>query len=244
MFSFVVGLALITVGTSAWPLGNKCNPCEDFCPKYLQSAGVGDLSCPISPSDKNYCKGVNQTDDPSVYLCGNYRLGPVTLPTMIPVSNLVITYDRFGGLCPAEFLENWTKNGSYQYPDQTRGYVADVHCKPIRGEVRLQNGTLLDRFGGETGNFLSPKGAPYVERALPPSSLDVDRNDPKDYPNGYHVYEVVKEFNVLEGPIAAWFGQPGGGSQYELLPLPLGAKNSVALLLGNTTGGPFLKKLV
>ena len=80
--------------------------------------------------------------------------------------------------------------------------------------MRLQVGTLLDRFGGETGNFLSPKGAPYVERALPPVNLNNNRTNVTDYPNGYHVYEVVKEFEVLAGPIAAWFGQPGGGTQY------------------------------
>ncbi|KAI0757880.1 hypothetical protein BC629DRAFT_1584563 [Irpex lacteus] len=152
---------------------------------------------------------VGNKDDENVYLCGNYRLGPVKLPSMVPVANLVESYDRLGGLCPAQFLGNWTdEKGSFRYPKETGGYVTDIHCKRIKGTVRLQKGTLLDRFGGETGNFLSPKGAPYTQRALPPANLNNNRNNASDYPNGYHVYEV-------------WFGQPGGGTQYVLLMLLL-----------------------
>jgi hypothetical protein len=36
------------------------------------------------------------------------------------------------------------------------------------------------------------------------------------YPYNYHVYRVLQPFNVVSGPIAAWFGQPGQGVQYEL----------------------------
>lgn len=36
------------------------------------------------------------------------------------------------------------------------------------------------------------------------------------YPYNYHVYSVVKPLEVLAGPIAPWFGQPGAGVQYEL----------------------------
>ncbi|WP_432416185.1 TNT domain-containing protein [Thermoanaerobacterium aotearoense] len=32
----------------------------------------------------------------------------------------------------------------------------------------------------------------------------------------YNVYEVVKPFEGLEGKIATWFDQPGGGIQYKL----------------------------
>lgn len=41
-------------------------------------------------------------------------------------------------------------------------------------------------------------GAPYVERALPPGNLDtVDGR----YPYNYHVYEVVREVEVVVGPV-------------------------------------------
>jgi hypothetical protein len=36
------------------------------------------------------------------------------------------------------------------------------------------------------------------------------------YPYNYHVYRVLQQFTALSGPIAAWFGQPGQGVQYEL----------------------------
>ena len=59
----------------------------------------------------------------------------------------------------------------------------------------------LDRFGSEYGAFLSPAGAPYSQRALPPSNLDTPTSD-LSYPYNYHVYEVVQPFTVLSGPIA------------------------------------------
>lgn len=62
----------------------------------------------------------------------------------------------------------------------------------------------LDRYGPDSGNFLSPAGTPYGQRSLPP-----DTN-----PNDYHVYEVIKPLPVQSGQIAAWFGQPGGGVQH------------------------------
>jgi Tuberculosis necrotizing toxin len=85
---------------------------------------------------------------------------------------------------------------------------------PIDGNQTLTVGTRLDRFGSVYGSFLSPYGAPYNQRALPPSNLDTPQSDPQ-YPYNYHVYEVAKEFDVLSGPIAGWFGQPGQGTQYK-----------------------------
>jgi hypothetical protein len=88
----------------------------------------------------------------------------------------------------------------------------------------------VDRFGPETGKFLAPLGAPYIERSLPPSNLFAPENS--SFPYNYHVYEVTKEFDVLLGPIASWFEQPGFGSQILAL-------SSVASLLD----GGFLKQL-
>jgi hypothetical protein len=36
------------------------------------------------------------------------------------------------------------------------------------------------------------------------------------YPYNYHVCRVLIPFTALSGPIAAWFGQPGQGVQYQL----------------------------
>lgn len=36
--------------------------------------------------------------------------------------------------------------------------------------------------------------------------------------SSYNKYEVLKELPVKQGTIAPWFGQPGGGIQYQLEP--------------------------
>jgi hypothetical protein len=100
----------------------------------------------------------------------------------------------------------------------------------ILGNVTLRVGQKLDRFGAETGKFLAPLGAPYIERALPPSNLFAPGNS--SFPYNYHVYEVTEEFDVLLGPIASWFEQPGFGSQ-------ILAQSSVTSLLNDG----FLKRL-
>jgi len=83
------------------------------------------------------------------------------------------------------------------------------------GTYDLPVGLLVDRFGSEYGNFVSPKAAPYIQRALPPLNLDTPQTCPL-YPYNYHVYRVAKSFTAQSGPIAGWFGQPGQGVQYQL----------------------------
>ena len=70
----------------------------------------------------------------------------------------------------------------------------------------LKPGTRIDRYGFECGTFVSPEGIPYQSRALAPGT----ENKP------YNVYEVIKPIEVHAGKIAPWFGEPGGGIQYEL----------------------------
>ena len=82
----------------------------------------------------------------------------------------------------------------------------------IRETVPLKPGQQLDRFGGwyeggnfrDKGSYFGDEGVPFENRALPPSS--------KSSP--YNTYEVVQEFDVEAGPIAPWFGEPGGAMQY------------------------------
>lgn len=147
-----------------------------------------------------YCAGTNNTNDNS-YFCGDLRLGPKQLPTEIPLSSEILGYDRLGGLCPGAFLQKWWNSTSagYIYPPQN-GFQLNTANQPIDGNQTLAVGTRLDRFGSEYGAFLAPAGAPFSERAIPPSNL----NTPADpsYPYNYHVYEVVQSFDVLSGPIA------------------------------------------
>jgi hypothetical protein len=147
------------------------------------------------------------------YICGDARLGPVILPKKAPFSNMVYGYDRLGGLCPGEFLRKWTfSNGSYNYPGHdTQGFQLSTTNLTIDGEETLVEGMLIDRFGGVHGMFLAPAYTPFAQRSLPPSAL----NDPEGGPTeNYHVYRVERNFTVLSGTTAAWFGQPGQGTQY------------------------------
>jgi hypothetical protein len=101
--------------------------------------------------------------------------------------------------------------GQYVYPPFS-GFQIDTSGKPIMANMTLQPGMQLDRFGSEYGNFMSPGGAPYAQRALPPTNLDAAPG--ATYPYNYHLYEVARPFVVVAGPIAGWFGQPGLGVQF------------------------------
>lgn len=116
------------------------------------------------------------------YVCGDWRLGPKKLPDMPPLESLVETYDRFGGLCPGEYLESWWNSTTWRYPEQdgfSLDYTNDPKGHPIDGNLTLPVNTLIDRFGKETGAFFSPASAPYMQRALPPSNLDTPQDNPK-----------------------------------------------------------------
>ncbi|KAF5025086.1 hypothetical protein F66182_2855 [Fusarium sp. NRRL 66182] len=146
-------------------------------------------------------------------ICRDARLGPKKLPKKLPLDNVVETYDRFGGLTPGEFLDRWTdKRGNYVYPEQN-GFQLDTYGNAINGSMLLGIGTLVDRFGSESGTYISAASAPYSQRALPPWNLATNPDTP-DFPYNYHVYEVIKPLKVVGGPIAPWFGQPGLGAQF------------------------------
>ncbi len=78
----------------------------------------------------------------------------------------------------------------------------------------IRPGTKLDRYGGyidengvyqDSGKFFSPDGASFGSRALPEKATEF-----------YNRYEVLKPIpNVQEGQAIPWFGQPGGGTQYQ-----------------------------
>ncbi|KAL2130595.1 hypothetical protein VTI74DRAFT_6194 [Chaetomium olivicolor] len=184
-----------------------------------------------------YCAGTNYTLSlTSTFLCGDSRLGPTRLPLFsddLPIAPVLAAalfgYDRFGGLCPGEFVKRWFNEttGWWNYPPQNGFSLGGLGAgngtgenandggqkKAIQGNVTLPVDALLDRFGSEYGTFVSPAGAPYAQRALPPSNLV---GNEAGFPYNYHVYSVVKPLVVLAGPISPWFGQPGAGVQYML----------------------------
>ncbi|OCL07593.1 hypothetical protein AOQ84DRAFT_294799, partial [Glonium stellatum] len=167
----------------------------------------------------NFCggtKSANESNATSLYICGDKRLGPIVLPTALPLSAIAgdsSSYHRFGGLCPGEFLATYTNDGSYTYPHYD-GFALSTDGEPMEANMTLQPGTMVDRFGAEYGRYMSPAGAPYAQRALPPSNLNAAPGDA--YPYNYRVYEVLRPFVVLAGPIAPWFKQMGMGVQYKL----------------------------
>ena len=69
-------------------------------------------------------------------------------------------------------------------------------------------GQILSRIGGTGGNYLSPQGTPLWARSLPYGS----ERQPE------LLYQVVKPFTYYRSNAAPWFGQPGGGLQYRILP--------------------------
>ena len=146
-----------------------------------------------TPQCPDYCAGTAYNSSATkIYVCGDSRLGPVKLPTGIILGDLVNTYKRFGDLCPGQFLAKWYNStaGTYNYPPQN-GFQLDTNNSPIQGTITLSVGFQIDRFGSEYGNYTSPRGAPYMQRALPPSSLDTPQSSP------VYVYHFLKSRQVL-----------------------------------------------
>jgi hypothetical protein len=168
------------------------------------------------------CEGLTPYPIPKVYqpffLCGDWRLGPKWLPTRGALGNILEGYNRLGGLTAVQFLNAWwlpaadSGQGGWDYPKDD-GFAHDAQGQPIAVPMVLPAGQnlMVDRFGNESGTFLSPAGAKFGQRAIPPANLNT--NDPR-YPYNYHLYRVAKDVTVCAGPAAPAFEQPGGGMQY------------------------------
>ena len=70
----------------------------------------------------------------------------------------------------------------------------------------LKPGTVVDRYGKETGRFVSPKGTSYSARSLRPGTSRLSRK----------TYVINKPLAVKAGKVAPAFNRPGGGVQYKL----------------------------
>ncbi|KAI8216310.1 hypothetical protein K4K54_002438 [Colletotrichum sp. SAR 10_86] len=162
----------------------------------------------------DFCAGTNASDSSGIYVCGDDRLGPKTLPSTIPLGGIVgidSTYRRFGGLCPGKYLADWwDEEKGWKYPEE-KGYTIDTAGNATKFNFTLEKGVYIDRFGSEWGDFAAPAGTPYAMRSLPPKNLNMQTDSL--YPYNYWVYEVRKSMVVEAGPIAPAFGQPGLGVQ-------------------------------
>lgn len=148
------------------------------------------------------------------FFCGDPRLGPRHLPTKGLLGAILADYRRLDSQNANGFLRTWfdfTTN-SYKFPDPvTNPNGFRTGFVPVT--INLAVGQRIDRFGGEGGRFLAPAGSPYSQRSIPPSNLNTFD---AGYPFNYHLYKVVKPFQVLAGPTEPFYGQPGNGLQYVL----------------------------
>lgn len=92
----------------------------------------------------------------------------------------------------------WVDSNGYRWPPNN-GFAGSAV------PIVLPPGVLLDRFGGETGRFFSPKGAAFEARALPTVCATLP----------YASYRVAAPLPVWIGRAAAWFGEPGGATQVQ-----------------------------
>lgn len=96
-------------------------------------------------------------------------------------------------------------------PDEP--WIVDSNYRPTPG-------TQFDLIGPLWGSFLSPKGVPFDQRALPPSALL----------GAYHVFTVGDDslpngWRLELGPVAPRFEQVGGGMQIKIHP-PVGFESA------------------
>jgi RHS repeat-associated protein len=140
-------------------------------------------------------------------------LGGWNLYSYAPNSTAWIDPHGLSAKCPIDPAKvSQDKNGRYR--DANGRFAKDPGWPSNYGFangkdsiITLTPGMVIDRFGGSSGGFVSPAGTPFGQRALPASSYNKD----------YHQYMLKKPIDgVRTGPAEPWFGQPGGGTQYQL----------------------------
>ncbi|MFF2087808.1 TNT domain-containing protein [Nocardia sp. NPDC058176] len=90
-----------------------------------------------------------------------------------------------------------------RWPDQTlhpSGFATPTSRLP----GRLEPGRIMDSFGTTFTRLLYDIGTPFGARSLP-----IDYAE-----SGYRQWRVLTPTPVWTGPVAPWFGRPGGGIQY------------------------------
>lgn len=73
-------------------------------------------------------------------------------------------------------------------------------------QASLIPGAIIDRYGFKDGYFVAPQGTPIANRSLIPSTPTSSLN----------TFEVIKPIQVNAGTASPFYGQPGGGMQFEL----------------------------
>jgi hypothetical protein len=120
-------------------------------------------------------------------------------------------YDKFGGLGPQQYLNEWLNDGKTSYKNPPgNGFTIDECGDEIRAKKTFTRGQLLDRVGATHGRYLAPVCDPIKNRAIPPRNLcRTDRPV-------YTVFEVCKNFSAEQGLARPWFSQQGNGNHITL----------------------------
>lgn len=108
--------------------------------------------------------------------------------TNVPVSRLPVAVGS---------KANWTHQGYYP---PNNGFAGTPVPKT------LQPGELFDRYGFDSGKYVSPVGTLGYMRSLPPGTTNAP----------YSSFRVAKPLDIQGGTVSPWFRQLGGGAQYRL----------------------------
>jgi len=128
-------------------------------------------------------------------------------------SDAVRGLDNVDDVWDAATKPHWDEGVQRWRDPETGRFTTQPDWPPNRGfdgppvSETLQPGTRIDRYGNEAGRYTSPEGVPFDQRSLPPNYQNTQP---------YNSYEVLQPVNVDSGPAAPWFGQPGGGTQFQL----------------------------
>jgi hypothetical protein len=115
----------------------------------------------------------------------------------------------------------------------TSDWPVNNGCNISETPTMLYKGNHIDRFGSDYGFFFGIAGEPYIHRSLPwfgnyiPNDISnnnaIKQNFYKFYSQAdvslnpeydYHLYKVIKPFQMNSCVISPAFGFPGGGTQY------------------------------
>jgi hypothetical protein len=139
-------------------------------------------------------------ESPETRLAGAMRLN--LLP---PTDNFLAALAKERGLpytLGKEGAERFYADNGKAILPPNRGFVGH----PQEYVLAAGDYVIIDRYGPSTGKFVSPDGTEFSARSLPRMANKDD----------YHRYSVTKDLKVLRGETAPWFGEKGGGVQYEL----------------------------
>ncbi len=131
-------------------------------------------------------------------------------------------WDPLGGLPANEFQNLFGTPQARIWPDND-GFPPGYVPQP----AHLPEGTIIDRFGSEFGQYLSPDGTPFGDRSVRPETTG----------GQYNRYMITGAplppgWQIVEGPVHPWFGQtPTPGAVQYMVVGPEGVTPTVKDLL-------------